>query len=498
MAFLCNKGVHLGLMLTVIFFIGSCGGNNLKVAPISPSENPGELIRQLEKDIADARNNQVNLLAPDWFSKSEDSLKTAREDLARGAKPSEIIDRIAISRAQLLTAEGLSQTSRTELADVVRSRDLARAAGAPALDDDYAGVEKRFLKLTAAVEKDNLKYAAKHRDRVAADYRALELRAIKDNTLAEVRKLLAQAEQRKTYKLAPQTYARAQELLREADEYITENRYEKEEMVKKANRALFHTHRHLQIEQQCQKVADMEPESIVLSMEARLQDISVQLAAPDMRDHSFDIQVENIIGTTKALQYERSAVIENSKSEQALVEDMQMRIAVLEGKPLQELVADKPTQVQIQFESLFETVRAYFEPDEAEVYKNEGQVVIRLKAMDFPVGQSVILPKNYALLSKVRRAVRTFSDADLIIEGHTDSTGSEERNDHVSEMRADAVRQYLVANDTLPYDRIMAVGYGSSKPLVSNKTKKGRAFNRRIDLIITPHFERPAQKNPQG
>ena len=84
--------------------------------------------------------------------------------------------------------------------------------------------------------------------------------------------------------------------------------------------------------------------------------------------------------------------------------------------------------------------------------------------------------------------VRTFDDVDLIIEGHTDSTGSEEVNNLLSEQRADAVRQYLVANETLAYDKIIAVGYGSHRPLASNKTEKGRSINRRIDLIITPHF----------
>ena len=145
-----------------------------------------------------------------------------------------------------------------------------------------------------------------------------------------------------------------------------------------------------------------------------------------------------------------------------------------------------------RFTQLVEKGRTYFEPGEAEVYKTEGQLVLRLKAMEFPVGQSVILPKNYSLLSKVQRAIRTFDDVDVIIEGHTDSTGSEELNEHLSEKRADAVRQYLVANQTLPYDKIIAVGYGSSRPLASNKTEKGRAINRRIDLILTPHFQRGA------
>ena len=106
--------------------------------------------------------------------------------------------------------------------------------------------------------------------------------------------------------------------------------------------------------------------------------------------------------------------------------------------------------------------------------------------MQFPVGQSVILPENYTLLSKVQSAIRTFGEPDVIIGGHTDSTGSENLNEHLSQQRADAVRQYFVANETLPYEKVIAVGYGSMRPIASNATPSGRAINRRIDVIITP------------
>ena len=96
------------------------------------------------------------------------------------------------------------------------------------------------------------------------------------------------------------------------------------------------------------------------------------------------------------------------------------------------------------------------------------------------------MPNNYELLSKVQRSIRNFQEPDVVIEGHTDSTGSEEVNDHLSQKRAEAVRDYLVANRTLPTEKILAVGYGSGRPLASNKTEEGRAINRRIDVVITP------------
>jgi outer membrane protein OmpA-like peptidoglycan-associated protein len=127
--------------------------------------------------------------------------------------------------------------------------------------------------------------------------------------------------------------------------------------------------------------------------------------------------------------------------------------------------------------------------DEAEVYKQDNQLVIRLKAMQFPVGKSIIMPENYALLSKVQKAVRTFGDPRVIVEGHTDTTGSNEVNMLLSQQRAEAVREYMIANQTLSADSISAVGYGSERPLASNATSAGRAINRRIDIQIIPQVK---------
>ena len=484
----------MGLVFTSAVIL-ACGGSQVKVEPIAKTESPAELVQKLEMDVSTARQDQVNVLAPAWFEKSEASLKAAKEDLKRGGEISDIMENVAQGRAQLLTARDKSQLSRSVLSQVVQNRELARAAGAPILGEEYAKVEKQFLNLTRAVEKDNITYAKKRRERVAGEFRRLEIRAIKVRTIGEVRKLLARAKREKTSKIAPRTYQEAQKRLAEADKFISTNPYAKEEMRRKAQVALFSARRHLEIARQARELQKLQPEPLALQIEKNLHAIAAKIQAPDMRDRDFDTQVENIVGSVAAFQYERAAMLEKVNDQQKLTERLQARLAELEGKSKAEQTARERLLAEKQFNDLFEKVRTYFESQEAEVYKREGQLVIRLKAMEFPVGQSVILPKNYALLSKVQRAVRTFDDVDLIIEGHTDSTGSEEVNDLLSEQRADAVRQYLVANETLAFDRIIAVGYGSHRPLASNKTGKGRAINRRIDLIITPHFKPGAGNN---
>ena len=230
----------------------------------------------------------------------------------------------------------------------------------------------------------------------------------------------------------------------------------------------------------------MEPEQITLWAEGILFQTSNNLGAQDMRNQPFHKQLENILATVSAQHADHKFVVENTKKQQDEIEELQQQIASLEGQSLKERQEKERLLAEKQFNQKLSSIQDYFKPQEAEVYKKQNQVIIRLKAMQFPVGQSVIMPENYGLLSKVQRAIRTFGEPDVIIGGHTDSTGSEGLNEHLSQKRADAVRQYFVANRTLPYEKIIAVGYGSMRPLASNATESGRAMNRRIDVIITP------------
>ena len=69
------------------------------------------------------------------------------------------------------------------------------------------------------------------------------------------------------------------------------------------------------------------------------------------------------------------------------------------------------------------------------------------------------------------------------IQGHTDDVGSEAFNLKLSQKRAEAVRQYLIDHGIEP-DRLIAKGYGESKPLVPNTSPENRAKNRRVEFVI--------------
>ena len=312
------------------------------------------------------------------------------------------------------------------------------------------------------------------------------MRAIKDQTLGEARKLIKQAEEEGARKLTPKTLAVAQQKLNDADAFISEHRYEREKIQQKSADALFQAQRLVQVLRQSRQVGEMQPEQLTLWVEGILSQTTSKLSAPDMRNKPFDTQRENIVGSIKSLQDDRQFLATQEKAHSEEIESLKKQVVLLEGKTQEERAAIERLEAEKQFNELYNQVKGYFSADEAEVYKQSNRLIIRLRAMQFPIGQAVIMPSNYALLSKVQRSIRTFSEPDIVIEGHTDSTGSDEVNDHLSQQRAESVRDYLVANKTLPEEKIVAIGYGSKRPLASNETEQGRAINRRIDVVISP------------
>ena len=474
-------------VLVVSMLVTACASMQQSVAPsAAPTvNNPSAHVSGLERALANARSNQVNLLAPTWFGKAEASLEAAKKGLADQAEISSIAEHVANGKAELRKAEEIAAVSRTTVTDVINRREMARKAGAASLND-YKWTENDFLRLTREIEKNNLGYAMRNRKKVAEAYRDLEITAIKSNMLDDVRQTLKTAERSDAKKFAPKAYATAVQKLKATDAFISSNPYEVEQMTRMAKEALFYARRANELTQESKKIDGMNPEQIALQIEDIFFKTTSQLSAPDMRDQKFNIQMDNITGSIRAMQENQNFLDSKIREQNSEIEALEAAVTRLEGKSREEQLAKERLEAEKRFNESFQEIQSIFTRQEAEVYRQGDQLVIRLRGMQFPIGQAVIMPDNYALLSKVQQAVRSFKEPEVIIEGHTDSTGSADVNEQLSQARAEAVKEYLIANKTLPESNLFAIGYGSSKPLMSNETTEGRAANRRIDLIITP------------
>jgi outer membrane protein OmpA-like peptidoglycan-associated protein len=114
----------------------------------------------------------------------------------------------------------------------------------------------------------------------------------------------------------------------------------------------------------------------------------------------------------------------------------------------------------------------------------QGKVTYRMGDLLFAPGQAELQPAALATLDALVASIAKEPDRHLVVEGHTDSTGDEAGNRELSQRRADAVMQYLVAHGVSP-SRISAVGKGQDNPIASNDTAEGRKRNRRVDVVVS-------------
>lgn len=106
-----------------------------------------------------------------------------------------------------------------------------------------------------------------------------------------------------------------------------------------------------------------------------------------------------------------------------------------------------------------------------------------VKGILFETGKSEIRPKSFRILNQAVAIFKKYPSIRVEVQGHTDNRGRESYNQELSNARAEAVRAYLVAQG-IDDSRITSKGFGPSSPVASNKTKHGRAQNRRIEFQI--------------
>jgi len=187
------------------------------------------------------------------------------------------------------------------------------------------------------------------------------------------------------------------------------------------------------------------------------------------------------LAARNAEEAERSAgrSADRLESAQNTIRDKNTEITAM-GADNTKLAGDK------RFNAAFETAQQSFSKEEAEVYRQGDNLVVRLKQVQFPSGRAELPESSLTVLAKVKEVIATMGAEKVMVEGHTDAVGSRTKNQALSEKRADTVAKYFSTESALPAGQIESKGFGDTKPLTSNKTKEGRAQNRRVDVVISP------------
>lgn len=113
----------------------------------------------------------------------------------------------------------------------------------------------------------------------------------------------------------------------------------------------------------------------------------------------------------------------------------------------------------------------------------EGIRVVFDTGLLFSTGSSTLTSTSRYNIQKLAGILNKYDDTNIVIEGHTDSQGSEASNQVLSEKRAESVAT-LLRTYNVSSSRISTVGYGETKPVASNETASGRRLNRRVEVLI--------------
>jgi len=103
----------------------------------------------------------------------------------------------------------------------------------------------------------------------------------------------------------------------------------------------------------------------------------------------------------------------------------------------------------------------------------------------FAVDSAEIKPRFHSSMDKISTVLNKYGKTELNIVGYTDSTGSAQHNQALSERRAQAVQSYFLQHNVVP-QRLSAQGQGENSPRASNATDEGRQLNRRVEINIIP------------
>lgn len=138
-------------------------------------------------------------------------------------------------------------------------------------------------------------------------------------------------------------------------------------------------------------------------------------------------------------------------------------------------------------------VGAYMDAQEEKIARIPGTTVERLDDQTllvhfdsdilFDIDSAVVRPGARQTLEEVAAVMVEYPKTAVVVQGHTDSTGTDQHNEELSERRAGSVEAQLLQNG-VDRDRITSMGFGETSPVATNETEQGRQLNRRVEILL--------------
>jgi outer membrane protein OmpA-like peptidoglycan-associated protein len=486
-----------GIILSMIFFIkSSATAGNLLPKNV--------MFKTANEKIEEAKKLSAHIYVPESFNEGMEYYREAEEMYNDNEDSDDIKKKLKQAVDKFDYAIDNTNVSSVFFTKTMLAREDALRVKANELDViNWNKAEEKYREAAETLEDGDTKDAKIEAEDAERLYRNSELKAIQTKYLKNVWALLNRAENMNIMEYAPLTLTKAQNLAKKSAALLHLHRYDQKEAAQLAKKAEYEINHAIYLAKTIKNLEDENKsyESILLVMEGPLQKIGVTLDLPLYFDNGMEIPTQHIVNEIKKIQDKNiqlaGIIKQNEEKYSQLIGEKDMQLASLQGElgTLKKKVGNlsdkkaelwkKVEQERIRKEKI-KRISSSFSPSEGKALMDGDNIIIRLYGLTFPQGKSVIEPQYFSLLSKVKIAFSEFPGSYITVEGHTDSVGSNELNQRLSEERAEAVRQYMIANSKITRDKIYSVGYGESRPVASNKNESGRAMNRRIDFLIQP------------
>jgi OmpA-OmpF porin, OOP family len=451
----------------------------------------------LKAALEQARQEQVEVLAPDTFALAVRAFESAQKDRERGRDAQRLRARVQEAEGALERARQAAAGARASLGGVIRTREEALAAAAPKYAPEaWDKANERFRQAMEENEAGDVRNAQRRAAEAEVLLRDVELTAIKAGLLNEARALIAKAEEAKVERFAPRSLQAAKRHLADAEQELQRNRYELGLPRRLAADARYEANHAIYLAQLIERTLEQEKddqsglEALILAVEEPLRRMASDMEIPLQFDRGFSPPLKELGEHVQ----QQAQEVRRLKLE---LEDRDQRIAALEaqaerlearlgGVSEERIALQRRVDAQDRVRTSVAMIASSFTPEEARVERQGDDVVISLLGIRFPSGRSTIGADSTALMEKVKKALELFPGAAIAVEGHTDANGGDSANLILSQDRADAVRQYLASNFGVNPENLSSIGYGEARPVATNETPAGRARNRRIDIVIRP------------
>jgi len=465
-------------------------------APITSAEEAGAdaadlrltLFANVDRALQAADQAQAELLAPGSYGRATDLYRRAESTLASGGNLDSIRRNLAQAEDLFRAAASAAGAAERTFESSLRARQRAQfAAASRYASREWEAAEQALADAARRLERGREQSALSAAERAAGLYETAELAAIKGNYLQQTRQLLKRADELRARRLAPTAYQRANELLAEAEAALTEDRYDTDRPRYLARMAEQNAYQAVYIAELENRLRgrDTSLEQIVGDWQGAISAIAALLDVPVQFDSGPEFAVATVNRAIGVLQTELSDLQQSVADRDAQIAELENELG---GKTeslerVNQLLARQERQ-----RARIARVESLFSSRQATVLRQGDSVILRLIGLNFASGSASLGREQETLLGIVREAIAEFPESNLVIEGHTDSFGSDEANQRLSQARAEAVSRHLLATAPISPANVTALGYGESRPVASNETEEGRRRNRRIDIIIHPRW----------